>query len=226
MLNGAFTIGAQGMLDLPIIGSVPAAGLHANELAKLITDRLQVRSGSSERAVTTNQRKQPARGSDRTNVVERPFAAQPNTNGSRILPEPTARKKQQAHEQEQRSKTDALLRQLSAARMELEAVRKEALAALQGAHDDEVRNSQRLAAEGQRAASMARELSAARADLEAVKVQQTSAASRARQASAVLLNREHEFGRARTRQIHRAGSASRDGAPRNRCTKEQAANSR
>jgi protein involved in polysaccharide export with SLBB domain len=33
MLSGAFTIGMEGMLDLPIIGLVPAAGLRANELA-------------------------------------------------------------------------------------------------------------------------------------------------------------------------------------------------
>ena len=41
----AFTIGSDGALDLPMIGHIPAAGLRKSELAQLITDRLQARSG-------------------------------------------------------------------------------------------------------------------------------------------------------------------------------------
>ncbi len=71
MLTDAFTIGSAGSLELPIIGAVPAAGLRADELAKLITDRLQARRGLRERPLTTVQLKQypslAVRGS-----VERP----------------------------------------------------------------------------------------------------------------------------------------------------------
>ena len=71
MLTDAFTIGSAGSLELPIIGDVPAAGLRTDELAKLITDRLQARRGLRERPVTTVQLKQypslAVRGS-----VERP----------------------------------------------------------------------------------------------------------------------------------------------------------
>lgn len=45
MLNNAYTISKAGTVELPFIGRVQAAGLRAHELAKLIADRLQTRSG-------------------------------------------------------------------------------------------------------------------------------------------------------------------------------------
>ena len=56
LVNNTFTIDLSGALDLPMIGQLPAAGLREDELAKLITDRLQVMSGLHERAVTSVQR--------------------------------------------------------------------------------------------------------------------------------------------------------------------------
>ncbi|HET9536801.1 MAG TPA: polysaccharide biosynthesis/export family protein [Mesorhizobium sp.] len=56
LVNNTFTIDSSGALDLPMIGQLPAAGLREDELAKLITDRLQVMSGLHERAVTSVQR--------------------------------------------------------------------------------------------------------------------------------------------------------------------------
>lgn len=82
-LNGAFTIDTAGKLDLPAIGQLPAAGLRESELAKLITDRLQARSGFDVRPVTTVQRKQSAASSGRAKVEEHPLAALPDVNGSR-----------------------------------------------------------------------------------------------------------------------------------------------
>ncbi|TJV60911.1 MAG: hypothetical protein E5Y18_03605, partial [Mesorhizobium sp.] len=38
-LNHSFTIDSTGTLDLPLIGSIAAAGLREEELAKLISDR-------------------------------------------------------------------------------------------------------------------------------------------------------------------------------------------
>lgn len=52
-LNHSFTIDSTGTLDLPLIGSIAAAGLREEELAKLISDRLQARSGRQERADIT-----------------------------------------------------------------------------------------------------------------------------------------------------------------------------
>ncbi|MDX8506250.1 polysaccharide biosynthesis/export family protein [Mesorhizobium captivum] len=55
-LNRNFSIDSTGKVDLPNIGSISAAGLRTDELAKLITDRLQARSGLPERPETTVQR--------------------------------------------------------------------------------------------------------------------------------------------------------------------------
>jgi protein involved in polysaccharide export with SLBB domain len=60
LLTDAFTIGTAGSLELPFIGHLPAAGLSADELANLIADRLQARSGLPERPGTTVQLKQYA----------------------------------------------------------------------------------------------------------------------------------------------------------------------
>jgi hypothetical protein len=195
-LSDTFTIGKNGMLDLPIIGPVPAAGLHANELAKLITDRLQTRSGFQERPITIVQRKESTIASDRAKVEERRFAAQAKGSGSRELPEPVATKKQITHERERQSRTDALLRQLSTARTELETVRGELRAARRTAQNDAVRNGQSLAEEHQRATVLTGELSVARADLQVVKAQmarRSNAASRATQAAEGRANQQHEL---------------------------------
>ena len=45
--SGAFTIGSEGLLDLPLIGHVPAAGLRTSVLAQLITDRLKPEAAST-----------------------------------------------------------------------------------------------------------------------------------------------------------------------------------
>ncbi|RUT99979.1 hypothetical protein EOD23_24160, partial [Mesorhizobium sp. USDA-HM6] len=55
-LNRNFSIDPTGKVDLPNIGSVDAAGLRPDELAKLIADRLQARSGLPERPETTVER--------------------------------------------------------------------------------------------------------------------------------------------------------------------------
>ncbi len=215
ILTDVFTIGTTGSLELPIVGHVPAAGLRADELAKLITDRLQARSGLSERPVTTVQLKQ------------NPSSAV-SSAGSRA-------ERQQALEQGS-SKADALLRDLSATRKEADAVRKEAeaarkeaLAARQAARDAAVRYNLGLAEARQRAAALTQELSAARADLEAAKAQvaqERNAASRAQQAASVFANEKHELA-SRERAKSAALEQSLDcGAPRNPRTQEQPGNSR
>ncbi|MDJ1157076.1 polysaccharide biosynthesis/export family protein [Chelatococcus sp. SYSU_G07232] len=48
-LNGEYTVGAGGAIDLPLVGSIPAAGLATSELAKAIAERLQAKVGLVER---------------------------------------------------------------------------------------------------------------------------------------------------------------------------------
>ena len=127
-LNGAFTIGATGTLDLPGIGHVPAAGLRESELAKLITDRLQARSGFDVRPVTTVQRRQSATSSGDAKVEGHPLGAPPDVNGSRTLVAAAA-----TGLERERSKTDASPDELSAVRKELEAARQQASADRQSA---------------------------------------------------------------------------------------------
>ncbi|TIQ29513.1 MAG: hypothetical protein E5X48_29980 [Mesorhizobium sp.] len=80
-LNRSFSIDATGTLDLPNIGGIAAAGLRADELARLIADRLQARSGGAERPDTTVQRVvQPA--AETTASVE--------PTGDKAAPEPPA----------------------------------------------------------------------------------------------------------------------------------------
>ena len=99
LVNNTFTIDSAGALYLPMIGQIPAAGLREDELAKLITDRLQAMSGLHERAVTTVQRMQhpssrasgsaerPRNGPDRPTMIvpgaKEPAGAQSSVNGSR-----------------------------------------------------------------------------------------------------------------------------------------------
>ena len=187
VLNDVFTIGTEGFLDLPIVGRVLAAGLRTNELTKLITYRLQERSGFAirpliVRALTTVQRRQSAASSDSAKIEEPPpSAVKLSADGSRTPVEPAATAQQQALERE-RSKVGALQRNLSAAHVEVEAARGEAVAARQG-----------LAGQRQRIASLSQELSAARAAIATLKAEmarQTNAASRARETAEA---KEHEL---------------------------------
>ncbi|WP_440531349.1 polysaccharide biosynthesis/export family protein [Sinorhizobium fredii] len=177
LLNDTFTIGTGGTLELPEIGRLPAAGLRESELAKLIADRLQARSGSDQRPATTVQRRTPAPrvpSSRVTTPAERP----PPAAQLRIA-EPAATKQLQTLESEQ-SRVQVLLSDLAAARMELEKARGEARAARQAARDASIRHNRSLAAERQRAATVTQELNAARADLEAMKVRLEHEANAAR----------------------------------------------
>ena len=90
VLNDVFTIGTEGLLDLPIIGRVPAAGLPTDELEKLITYRLQARSGFAIRPLVvralTVQRRQSAASSDSARIEPPPpSAVKPSADGSRTL---------------------------------------------------------------------------------------------------------------------------------------------
>ncbi|MFD1983634.1 polysaccharide biosynthesis/export family protein [Mesorhizobium newzealandense] len=132
-LNGAFTIDTAGTLDLPVIGHVPALGLHESELAKLITDRLQARSGFDVRPVTTVQRSQSAASSGGAKVEGHPPGAPPDVNGSRTLVEAAATGLERERSKTDASLTVASLHELSAVRKELEAARQQASADRQSA---------------------------------------------------------------------------------------------
>ncbi|MDX8480644.1 polysaccharide biosynthesis/export family protein [Mesorhizobium sp. VK24D] len=80
-LNRTFSIDSTGKLDLPNIGSIAAAGLRTDELAKLIADRLQARSGLPERPDTIVQRIQQP-------TVETTGSVEPT--GNQTTPEPSA----------------------------------------------------------------------------------------------------------------------------------------
>lgn len=191
LLHDVFTIGTAGTLEIPEFGRLPAAGLRAGEPAKLIADRLQARSGSQERPVTTVQRGTPApeEQSLGKRVEGRPPAEQPR------MVELSATELSQALERE-RSRVEALLRDLTAARMELEAARREVGAARQAAQNDVLRYKQGLAAEHQLSATLTQELSAAWADLKAMSVQLEQAASaavQAREAAEAAVNEADEM---------------------------------
>lgn len=185
-LNDTFTIDSAGTLDLPVIGNLAAAGLREEELAELISDRLQARSGRQERADTTVKlirnlpsditgsvehpglRKAPeppadaaddsssAVASEPASVENGKAEAQPSVRGSHTPWQPAA--------EQQQALEGALLNELSAARMEIAAAREEALAARQTARNDAVRHNQNLATARQRAAALMRELDAVRTD--------------------------------------------------------------
>lgn len=215
-LSNTFTIGASGTLDLPFIGQLPAAGLRASELEQLITDRLQARSGLHERPLTTVtkfQRKNldesgsvkrspasdgtapapidssSAAASERVDVEGR--QAQPGSIGAG----PTATEQQQALEGE-RSRANALLRELAVARMEAAAAREELLVGREAARYEALRYGQLLTAERQSTATLTKELDAVRADLEEARArlaEEAKGASRVRQAREVQANKEHEL---------------------------------
>ncbi|UVK37852.1 polysaccharide biosynthesis/export family protein [Mesorhizobium sp. AR10] len=127
-LNGAFAIDTAGTLDLPVIGPVPAGGLYESALAKLITNRLQARSGFGVRPVATVRRTQSAASSSRAKVEGHPPGALPDVNGTHPLMEAAA-----TGPEPERSKLDASLDELSDVRKELEAARQEAPADRQSA---------------------------------------------------------------------------------------------
>ncbi|WP_287288398.1 polysaccharide biosynthesis/export family protein [Mesorhizobium sp.] len=179
-LNHSFTIDSTGTLDLPLIGSIAAAGLREEELAKLISDRLQARSGRQERADITvkliqnspsdltasvevkQEAPEPpadaasdgssAVASQRAGVENGQAEAQPVVRGSHTSRQPAA--------EQQQTLQGALLNELSAARMEIAAARAEALAA----RNDAARHNQNLATARQRADALVRELDAMRTD--------------------------------------------------------------
>ncbi|SIT58441.1 conserved exported hypothetical protein [Mesorhizobium prunaredense] len=183
-LNHSFTIDSTGTLDLPLIGSIAAAGLREEELAKLISDRLQARSGRQERADITVKLIQNS-SSDLTASVEvKQAAPEPPadaaSDGSSAVASQRARVEngqpeaqpgvrgfhtpgERAGEQRQALER-ALLNELSAARMEIAAARAEALAARQTARNDAARHNQNLATARQRADALVRELDAMRTD--------------------------------------------------------------
>ncbi|CAH2401579.1 polysaccharide biosynthesis/export family protein [Mesorhizobium escarrei] len=182
-LNHTFTIDSTGTLDLPLIGSIAAAGLREEELAKLISDRLQARSGRQERADITvkliqssssdltasvevkQEAPEPpadaasdgssAVASERASVENGQAEAQPGVRGSHTPRQPA---------EQQQALQGALLNELAAARMEIAAARGEALAARQNARNDAVRHNQNLATARQRADALVRELDAVRTD--------------------------------------------------------------
>ncbi|WP_284241638.1 polysaccharide biosynthesis/export family protein, partial [Neomesorhizobium albiziae] len=280
-LTGAFTIGAAGFVELPIIGPVRASGLRADELAKLIADHLQARSDVVEGPVTTIQVKQypafavrglverPGKYPYRPNLTvqeaveaaggvaqlaqtlsisrsvgrEREFTVARNTlvlpgdiisvsqtsapetlsartstnNSSATNTEEREIAMQQSvadsEQKRERSKVDSLQRKYLAARGEVEAVRKEALAARQAARDDAALYSQSLASARQRAASLTQELSAMRADLDAAKAQlalEQNTASRATAQARVVADARALQARALEEQRQRADRLARD----------------
>lgn len=163
LLNDAFTIGASGTVELPVIGRVTAAGLSERELAKLIADLLQARSGSDQRPVTKVQRREPAAEVPSSPATTRVDGPRPATAPSAAEPAAT---EQPGPE---RARVDTLLDDLAAARKELEEARGEARAVRQAARDAAARHDRHLAAERQRVAAVTQELNAARADLDAAK---------------------------------------------------------
>src|SRR5260370_42304480 len=48
-IGGEYTVTTDGLVSLPLIGNVNAAGLHVKDLAQEISDRLQRRAGGAER---------------------------------------------------------------------------------------------------------------------------------------------------------------------------------
>ncbi|MBP2238586.1 hypothetical protein J2Z31_005123 [Sinorhizobium kostiense] len=170
LLNDAFTIGASGTVELPVIGRVTAAGLSERELAKLIADLLQARSGSDQRPVTKVQRREPAAEVPSSPATTRVDGPRPATE----------------HPGYERSRVDALLSDLAAARKELDKARGEARAVRQAARDAAAGRDRRLAAERQRVAAVTEQLNAARSGLAAAKTRLEQEANTARDLDAAV----------------------------------------
>ncbi|RWQ32182.1 MAG: hypothetical protein EOS19_01190 [Mesorhizobium sp.] len=178
-LNHSFTIDSTGTLDLPLIGSIAAAGLRGEELAKLISDRLQARSGRQERADITVKLIQSSPSELTASVEVKQEAPEPPADAasggsSAVASQRASVENGQAEAQpgvrgshageQQQALQGALLNELSAARMEIAAAREEALAARQTARNDAARHNQNLATARQRADALVRELDAMRTD--------------------------------------------------------------
>ena len=177
-LSDSFTIGSDGLLNLPIIGHISAAGQSTSQLAELINDRLQARSGLNERAVTLVERKQTALASDGVRVEGPPAVVQQSAN-TRTPTEPAVTTRRQTLEREQPT-TEALQGDPSEAQVEVEVARGE----------------QRLAGDRQLVTRLTHELSAARGvitNMTAQMAQRASEASRARQAAEVLANEQRKL---------------------------------
>ena len=140
LLNNSFTIGSGGMLELPTIGKVQAAGLTEQDLAKLIAERLQARSGFQERAVAKVHRRILAVGS--------------------VGPEQDAVSEQRRALAQERARAEVLARNLVVLRQE----RDDARAALEAARKDGTGEAAglnaQLTAERRRTADLQAELKA------------------------------------------------------------------
>jgi hypothetical protein len=191
-LSNTFTIGTTGTLDLPILGRVPAAGLRASELAKLITDRLQARSGFDERPFTTVQRKQhppsDARGSVERSPVPEARSARTSTDSSSAAASEHVQSRAVAdtspflfsrlEEQRQRAEAFANKDHELAARERAKgaALEQNLLAALRKI--DALQNSAQSI--GEREEALRRELAAARKELDAARQAANVASAQAR----------------------------------------------
>ncbi|MDX8468951.1 polysaccharide biosynthesis/export family protein [Mesorhizobium sp. VK23B] len=168
-LNRSFSIDSTGRLDLPNIGSIGAAGLRTDELAKLIADRLQARSGLPERPETIVQRiLKPAtettgsvapEGDQTAPEAMAPTAPEALKEAARTLPG--------EHEQ-------ALRRELAAARAALDVMQRNARDASAEAHavaDKAAKQAQDLQKQRQKAEALALDLEAARRVIEGFKAE-------------------------------------------------------
>ncbi|RWD50754.1 MAG: hypothetical protein EOS36_30255 [Mesorhizobium sp.] len=159
-LNRDFNIDSTGRVDLPNIGSVGAAGLRTDELAKLIADRLQARSGLPERPETIVQRiLKPA--AETTGSV--------GLEGEQAAPEDTVPTAPGALEQAAQTlpgeHEQALRRELAAARVELDVMQRNARDASAEAHavaDKAAKQAQDLQKQRQKAKALALDLEEAR----------------------------------------------------------------
>ncbi|RWK15874.1 MAG: hypothetical protein EOR43_30795 [Mesorhizobium sp.] len=172
-LNRNFGIDQTGRLDLPNIGSIGAAGLSTDELAKLIADRLQARSGLPERPETSVERiLKPATETTGSVASEggqtAPEDMAPTVPEALKAPEPlkeAARSLPSEHEQ-------ALRRELEAARAALDVMQRNAREESAEAHavaDKAARQAQDLEKQRQKAEALALDLEAARRAIEAFK---------------------------------------------------------
>jgi len=180
LLNDAFTIGITGTVELPVIGRVTAAGLSESELAKLIADLLQARSGSDQRPVTKVERRELAAEVPSSPATTRVDGPRPATAPRVAKPAATEQPGSD------RFRVDALLSDLAAARKELDEARGEARAVRQAARDAALGHDRRLAAERQRVAAVTEQLNAARSDLAAAKARLEQKANTGRDLDAAV----------------------------------------
>ncbi|MET0599207.1 MAG: polysaccharide biosynthesis/export family protein [Mesorhizobium sp.] len=162
VLNDDFTIAHSGSLELPFIGSVAAAGLSPEELARQITDRLQARSGLKERPITTIQLSRKSKPLAPAKQVARDASKASS---------PAAPPSDQAIAlNRERARADALKRELDAAHLDASQARKEAEAARTAARDSAKNAEQGAAGDRMRQTELSGQLETARRELEASKV--------------------------------------------------------